>query len=179
MDPETDQLIIHFKHMARMSTIRSDMESISAGAKLASSKAPDIHRQLLQLRDEFKRHLLVAFNPETGNRELREGPDPEDNMLIVFCKDALGLILVNLALLDLYSLALQDSYHVRLSEDYLNLEIQGLMELANSRLRRAIRASPFSCRRLISTYRAIYLDVRQGGDHHGVWDQIYAMLSSY
>ena len=117
---------------------------------------------------------------------MSKSPSSHDCRFILICKDALGHILVNLTLLEFYGLAFENTddcerndceRHLLLSEEHLDIEIERLFELAYSNFQEARKESVFSCRRLVSTWRTMSLQVRNTADYHKFWDRLDEITS--
>jgi len=186
--------------MTKLSVLREDM------AKIALHSPPETVsllfeklQRLYDLREGFKQNLrLTSVLPDI----LDGGPPPATKeYAIIFCKNALGHITVNLTLLELqktYQAALIDVPRSTVttmtphypplpwengmfgrnipSAKHLQLEIDGLVELVSSSFEKALLATPITSRRIVFSYRVICSQVFKQKDYHPVWDRIYAVI---
>lgn len=189
-------VIEHFNLMTKLSVLREDIVKISLlNSPATVSLLFEKLQKLYGLREEFKENLrLTSVLPD-----ILDGgaPPASKDYAIVFCKNALGHITVNLALLELqttYQAAL-DNVHCTTatpqlppfpwengvlgpqipSARHLELEIDGLVELASSSFEKALLATPITSRRIVFSYRVICSQVFKQKDYHPVWDRIYAI----
>lgn len=152
-------------------------------------------QHLIELREQFKQNLrATSILPDI----VGGSPPLSEDYAIIFCKNSLGHISVNLTLLemqDTYEAALLDVPYATThqfqqlpwenqalggrqfpSAKELNLEIEGLVELVSSSFSRAMLATPITGRRVVFSYRVICTQMFKQKDYHSVWDRLYAII---
>ncbi|KEF56852.1 uncharacterized protein A1O9_07042 [Exophiala aquamarina CBS 119918] len=197
-DPMKLKIVIeHFNLMTKLSVLREDLAQVSLlNSPTTVSLLFDKLQKLYHLRVGFKQNLrLTSVLPD-----ILDGGSPpaSKDYAIIFCKNALGHITVNLALLELqrtYQAALLNVHFPTTTPPFpplpwensvmgrqfppakhLDLEIDGLVELVSSSFEKALLATPITSRRIVFSYRVICSQVFKQKDYHPVWDRIYAII---
>ncbi len=142
------------------------------------------------LRKACKIDLRLATNVDSPGTDLPAMSFSCNNLAMIFCKCALGHIMVNVALLDLYDkdpTALPSAGDVldtrdtlapeeAPSREYLNLEVEGMFELARSSFTKALVASPLGWRGMVSTWRVMCSHAREARCYHPIWDRLHRLV---
>lgn len=172
------------------------MKTLVPTGQAQNPKALSIHQQLLDLREACRTDLRLASSPESSDQGSSKTSRNCDNIAIISCKAAILHVFVNISLLELCTnlshhyppntsldseFSMSNADHnsgndLKLSEDYLNLEIKGLFELAQSNFHKAARTSTLGWRRMVSTYRVICVQARKTREYHPIWDQIHQLV---
>ena len=189
-------MINHFRLSGQLSALQGEMKTLIPTGQSENPKVLSIHRQLLDLREACKTDLRLASGPDSSSPNLPDMSHNCDNIVIISCKAAVLHIFVNVSLLELYtnistfcppnrSLASDpsipsancDSWNrLKLSEDYLNVEINNLFGVAQRNFHKAARTSTLGWRRMVSTCRVICAQARRTRGYHSIWDQIHQLV---
>ena len=179
--------------MTKLSRLRRDLKDYEGG------NLAEISSEIYELRQEFKQSLSATSQYSPTQPRMNDVPRLPQTYSIIFCKHALGHISVNLMLLELHNMCPKDSdlqqrlssgkstypedYNGRQmsdtthpSEQYLNTELEGLVELVASSFQKATLVTPMSCLRVVSSYRVICAQVFKQKDYHPVWNRIHTII---
>lgn len=204
LDLRTKLLISHYKCSTVLTAVREEVKAIDK-SKIQEADDPmvrSIHRKLQNLRSICKTELRVASNADSPDSKEPSIYFSCDNMAMVFCKIAMGHMMINTTLLEFYSKCStlsppadngipsaessdSDDLHVneggswigeKLSEKYLDVEIEGLFELVRSSFNKAATLSPLGWRGMMSTYRVLCAHARETLGYHQIWDRMHQLV---
>ncbi|KAI0154164.1 hypothetical protein GGR57DRAFT_118057 [Xylariaceae sp. FL1272] len=200
-DSSTATFEDHFNYLDALSTIRSEMRGCGNPGELCTTKLAKLEHRLRLLRSNL-RVTLFPTCVVPGHQECEDAQSSELKGLasLIRCKDILTHISIDLAMLDLrQALDLRTSsalwaaqflpdlipifedeilsdFRCNLEQD-LNDEIESLFKIAITLYHQALQVCPLNCRRLSSSYRAIYLQLQQRTQWlHPVWHRIDALM---
>ncbi|KAI1263831.1 hypothetical protein F5Y18DRAFT_117589 [Xylariaceae sp. FL1019] len=191
----------HFNHLNALSLIRSEMLGCRNPGEVSIIKLAELGHKLRLLRSDLRAALFPVYDVP-GHTESGEAQPFELKGLdlLVRCKDIFAHISINLAMLDLrqalelsassalwaanflpdlipmFESEIFSDFTCELEED-LNDEIDSLFKIAIRLYHQALHVCPLNCRRLSSTYRAMYLRLQQRAQSlHPVWHRIDALM---
>ena len=190
-DIRTKLLISHYKCAAQLTAVRKDMRSLDSSTGVHDPRSLVIYRQLLDLRKTCKAELRLASNADSTDSKLSSLSFSCNNLAMIFCKCATGHIMVDTTLLELYAISstlstspteVSGTCHRSLTDhtltkSHIDLEIEGLFELARSSFHKAAKSSPLGWRGMLSTFRVICSQAREIRGYHPVWDSYHQILN--